>query len=35
MDINTPGKDGVQTTIEIKTDYPHLKVIGLSVDSVP
>ena len=33
IDINMPGKNGVQTTIEIKTDYPHIKVIGLSVDS--
>ena len=32
LDINMPRKNGVQTTAEILSRYPHIKVIGLSVD---
>lgn len=30
MDINLPGINGIEATKKIKTDYPHIKVVGLS-----
>ena len=30
MDIRMPGLDGIAAAREIKTKYPHVKIIGLS-----
>ena len=32
MDINMPIKNGIETTTEISADYPHLKVIALTME---
>lgn len=33
VDLNMPGMDGLQTTREIKKIYPHLKVLGLTMEN--
>ena len=32
MDINMPIKNGIETTLEISRDFPHLKVIALTME---
>jgi DNA-binding NarL/FixJ family response regulator len=33
MDINMPEMDGVEATVHLKTRYPDMRVIGLSVNA--
>jgi PAS domain S-box-containing protein len=33
MDINMPKKNGIEATADIKSRYPHIHVIGLSVNA--
>ncbi len=33
MDINMPGKSGIEATIDMKAQYPHIQIIGLSVNA--
>ena len=33
MDINMPRLNGIQATIRIKATYPHVVIVGLSVDT--
>lgn len=33
MDINMPKLNGVEATAKIKTEYPHIAIIGLSVNA--
>jgi DNA-binding NarL/FixJ family response regulator len=33
MDINMPKLNGIEATVQIKSDYPQIKVIGLSVNA--
>jgi CheY-like chemotaxis protein len=33
MDINMPGKNGIEATSEIKAHYPDIHIIGLSVNA--
>lgn len=33
MDINIPALDGIASTRQIKSKYPHIAVIGLSADA--
>jgi two-component system, NarL family, nitrate/nitrite response regulator NarL len=34
-DIQMPGMDGIELTLKIKENYPHIKVIGLSMLDKP
>ena len=33
MDINMPKLNGIDATIRIKTSYPHVVIVGLSVSA--
>jgi DNA-binding NarL/FixJ family response regulator len=33
MDINMPGKNGIEATSDIKAQYPDIQIIGLSVNA--
>jgi DNA-binding NarL/FixJ family response regulator len=33
MDINMPGKNGIEATSEMKVHYPDIQIIGLSVNA--
>jgi DNA-binding NarL/FixJ family response regulator len=33
MDINMPKLNGIEATAKIKHDYPHVSIIGLSVNA--
>jgi CheY-like chemotaxis protein len=33
MDINMPKLNGIEATARIKTEYPHISIIGLSVNA--
>lgn len=33
MDINMPKMDGIEATARITAQYPHVKIVGLSVNA--
>jgi DNA-binding NarL/FixJ family response regulator len=33
MDINMPRLNGIQATTQIKRQYPHIVIVGLSIDA--